>query len=84
MINSVFFFLIFFSLLIIINNFINLLIILENFNVLLLFYCLLNNNENTGTVFLSLLTIMTLEISFGLVVMSRMWVSSDLNYIVSL
>nr|YP_009533199.1 NADH dehydrogenase subunit 4L [Cyathocotyle prussica]AYH51384.1 NADH dehydrogenase subunit 4L [Cyathocotyle prussica] len=60
----------------------NCLIIIENFNVLILFACLVSQWEESRVLFLALMVIFTVEVTLGLVVLTRLWSSSLLIDIV--
>nr|YP_010461149.1 NADH dehydrogenase subunit 4L [Carassotrema koreanum]UUF91998.1 NADH dehydrogenase subunit 4L [Carassotrema koreanum] len=60
----------------------NCLIVVENFNVLLLVSCLLSQSEEFRMLFIALMVIFTVEVVLGLVVLTRLWDSSDLIGIV--
>nr|AYH51415.1 NADH dehydrogenase subunit 4L [Tylodelphys immer] len=67
-----------------VSRLLNCLIVIENFNVLLLFVCLLSQFEESRIIFLSLVVIFTIEVTLGLVVLTRLWSSSLLIDIVGL
>nr|AYH51395.1 NADH dehydrogenase subunit 4L [Hysteromorpha triloba] len=67
-----------------ISRLLNCLIVIENFNVLLLFLCLLSQLEESRIIFLALIVIFTIEVTLGLVVLTRLWSSSLLIDIVGL
>nr|APX55305.1 NADH dehydrogenase subunit 4L [Fasciolopsis buski] len=56
----------------------NCLIVVENFNVLLLFVCLLCQWDEFRVVFIALMVIFTIEVTLGLVVLTRLWDFSSL------
>nr|BDB04166.1 NADH dehydrogenase subunit 4L [Fasciola gigantica]BDB04178.1 NADH dehydrogenase subunit 4L [Fasciola gigantica]BDB04190.1 NADH dehydrogenase subunit 4L [Fasciola gigantica]BDB04202.1 NADH dehydrogenase subunit 4L [Fasciola gigantica]BDB04214.1 NADH dehydrogenase subunit 4L [Fasciola gigantica] len=56
----------------------NCLIVVENLNVLLLFVCLLGQWEEFRIVFIALMVIFTIEVTLGLVVLTRLWDFSSL------
>nr|YP_010528190.1 NADH dehydrogenase subunit 4L [Echinoparyphium aconiatum]UXW64384.1 NADH dehydrogenase subunit 4L [Echinoparyphium aconiatum] len=60
----------------------NCLIVVENFNVLLLLYCLLGQWDEFRMLFIALIVIFTVEVTLGLVVLTRLWDSSSLIGIV--
>lgn len=66
------------------SRFIKCLIMVENFNVLLLFGCLISQVEEMRVFFLVLMVIFTVEITLCLVVLTRLWRSSDLMVSVGL
>nr|AKP94292.1 NADH dehydrogenase subunit 4L [Diplostomum pseudospathaceum] len=72
------------SFLLSVSRLLNCLIVIENMNVLLLFICLLSQFEETHIIFLALLVIFTIEVTLGLVVLTRLWSSSLLIDIVGL
>lgn len=51
----------------------NCLIVVENLNVLLLFVCLVGQWEEFRIVFIALMVIFTIEVTLGLVVLTRLW-----------
>lgn len=51
----------------------NCLIVLENLKVVLLFLCLWGQGEEFRVLFLILMVIFTVEVTLGLVVLSRIW-----------
>lgn len=55
------------------GRFLNCLMVLENFNVLLLFGSLCILAGDTRVLFLALMVIFTLEVTLGLVVLTRLW-----------
>nr|AYH51353.1 NADH dehydrogenase subunit 4L [Alaria americana] len=67
-----------------VSRLLNCLIVIENFNVLLLFICLLSQFEEFRILFLVLMVIFTIEITLGLVVLTRLWSSSTLIDMVGL
>lgn len=58
------------------------LIVVENFNVLLLFICLLGQWEEFRMLFIALMVIFTIEVTLGLVVLTRLWDFRSLTGIV--
>nr|YP_009867147.1 NADH dehydrogenase subunit 4L [Diplostomum ardeae]QKG04346.1 NADH dehydrogenase subunit 4L [Diplostomum ardeae] len=72
------------SFLLSVSRLLNCLIVIENMNVLLLFFCLLSQFEETRVIFLALLVIFTIEVTLGLVVLTRLWSSSLLIDMVGL
>nr|NP_066219.1 NADH dehydrogenase subunit 4L [Fasciola hepatica]AAG13147.1 NADH dehydrogenase subunit 4L [Fasciola hepatica]BAV82940.1 NADH dehydrogenase subunit 4L [Fasciola hepatica] len=56
----------------------NCLIVVENLNVLLLFVCLLGQWEEFRIIFIALMVIFTIEVTLGLVVLTRLWDFSSL------
>lgn len=54
------------------SRLLNCLIVVENFNVLLLFICLLSNWDETRIFFITLMVIFTIEVTLGLVVLTRL------------
>nr|AYH51364.1 NADH dehydrogenase subunit 4L [Cardiocephaloides medioconiger] len=66
------------------SRLLNCLIVIENMNVLLLLLCLLGQFEEFRIVFISLMVIFTIEITLGLVVLTRIWSLSLLIDIVGL
>nr|BAV82928.1 NADH dehydrogenase subunit 4L [Echinostoma caproni] len=60
----------------------NCLIVVENFNVLLLLFCLLSQWDEFRMLFIALIVIFTVEVTLGLVVLTRLWDSSSLIGIV--
>nr|QXU59575.1 NADH dehydrogenase subunit 4L [Haplobothrium globuliforme] len=66
-----------FSFFISFGRFLNCLIILENFNVLLLLTSLLLTILESHMVFIVLMVVSTIEIIVGLVVLTRVWESSN-------
>nr|YP_009026837.1 NADH dehydrogenase subunit 4L [Fasciola gigantica]AHW40467.1 NADH dehydrogenase subunit 4L [Fasciola gigantica]WJO90026.1 NADH dehydrogenase subunit 4L [Fasciola gigantica] len=56
----------------------NCLIVVENLNVLLLFVCLVGQWEEFRIVFIALMVIFTIEVTLGLVVLTRLWDFSSL------
>nr|WPN08952.1 NADH dehydrogenase subunit 4L [Prohemistomum vivax] len=60
----------------------NCLIVIENFNVLLLLCCLMCQWEECRVLFLALMVIFIIEVTLGLVVLTRLWSSSSLMDIV--
>nr|UFQ88449.1 NADH dehydrogenase subunit 4L [Rhabdotobothrium anterophallum] len=59
------------------SRFLNCLIILENFNVLLLLFSLLTSVLDSHMVFIILMVVSTVEVIIGLVVLTRVWESSN-------
>nr|YP_010231369.1 NADH dehydrogenase subunit 4L [Apharyngostrigea pipientis]QSV37699.1 NADH dehydrogenase subunit 4L [Apharyngostrigea pipientis] len=66
------------------SRLLNCLIVIENFNVMLLFVCLVSQFEEFRIIFLSLMVIFTIEVTLGLVVLTRLWSLSSLIDIVGL
>lgn len=64
------------------SRLLNCLIVVENVKVLLLFFCLLNQYSEVRVIFLALMVIFTVEVTLGLVVLTRLWWSRDLMVIV--
>nr|UFQ88497.1 NADH dehydrogenase subunit 4L [Rhinebothrium sp. 3 DJM-2021]UFQ88509.1 NADH dehydrogenase subunit 4L [Rhinebothrium sp. 3 DJM-2021]UFQ88545.1 NADH dehydrogenase subunit 4L [Rhinebothrium sp. 3 DJM-2021] len=60
-----------------VSRFLNCLIILENFNVLLLLFSLLNSVFDTHLIFIILMVVSTVEVIIGLVVLTRVWESTN-------
>nr|YP_009519770.1 NADH dehydrogenase subunit 4L [Echinostoma miyagawai]AYD49498.1 NADH dehydrogenase subunit 4L [Echinostoma miyagawai]QEG55043.1 NADH dehydrogenase subunit 4L [Echinostoma miyagawai]WCK11538.1 NADH dehydrogenase subunit 4L [Echinostoma miyagawai] len=60
----------------------NCLIVVENFNVLLILFCLLSQWDEFRMFFIALIVIFTVEVTLGLVVLTRLWDSSSLIGIV--
>lgn len=61
------------------SRFLNCLIVLENLNVVLLFICLWGQTEDSRVLFMILMVIFTVEVTLGLVVLSRLWRLSELG-----
>nr|UFQ88701.1 NADH dehydrogenase subunit 4L [Alveobothrium grabatum]UFQ88713.1 NADH dehydrogenase subunit 4L [Alveobothrium grabatum]UFQ88725.1 NADH dehydrogenase subunit 4L [Alveobothrium grabatum] len=59
------------------SRFLNCLIILENFNVLLLLFSLLSSVFDNRMLFIVLMVVSTVEVIIGLVVLTRVWESSN-------
>nr|QXU59587.1 NADH dehydrogenase subunit 4L [Schistocephalus pungitii] len=59
------------------TRFLNCLIILENFNVLLLLFSLLNTLLESHIIFIVLMVVSTVEVIIGLVVLTRVWESTN-------
>nr|UFQ88965.1 NADH dehydrogenase subunit 4L [Rhinebothrium sp. MZUSP 8030]UFQ88977.1 NADH dehydrogenase subunit 4L [Rhinebothrium sp. MZUSP 8031] len=59
------------------SRFLNCLIILENFNVLLLLFSLLNSLFDNHMIFIILMVVSTVEVIVGLVVLTRVWESTN-------
>nr|BAV82552.1 NADH dehydrogenase subunit 4L [Schistocephalus solidus] len=59
------------------TRFLNCLIILENFNVLLLLFSLLSTLLEGHTIFIVLMVVSTVEVIIGLVVLTRVWESTN-------
>nr|UFQ88989.1 NADH dehydrogenase subunit 4L [Rhinebothrium sp. MZUSP 8032] len=59
------------------SRFLNCLIILENFNVLLLLFSLLNSFFDNHMIFIILMVVSTVEVIVGLVVLTRVWESTN-------
>nr|AWK02430.1 NADH dehydrogenase subunit 4L [Acanthoparyphium sp. WAK-2018] len=66
------------------SRLLNCLIVVENFNVLLLFVSLLGQWDEFRMLFIALMVIFTIEVTLGLVVLTRLWNSSSLMGIVGL
>nr|WRY69451.1 NADH dehydrogenase subunit 4L [Hypoderaeum conoideum] len=64
------------------SRLLNCLIVVENFNVLLLLCCLLGQWDEFRMLFIALIVIFTVEVTLGLVVLTRLWDSSSLIGIV--
>nr|YP_009467179.1 NADH dehydrogenase subunit 4L [Artyfechinostomum sufrartyfex]YP_010461005.1 NADH dehydrogenase subunit 4L [Artyfechinostomum malayanum]APX55328.1 NADH dehydrogenase subunit 4L [Artyfechinostomum sufrartyfex]ARH10827.1 NADH dehydrogenase subunit 4L [Artyfechinostomum sufrartyfex]UUF68158.1 NADH dehydrogenase subunit 4L [Artyfechinostomum malayanum] len=64
------------------SRLLNCLIVVENFNVLLLLFCLLGQWDEFRMLFIALIVIFTIEVTLGLVVLTRLWDSSSLIGIV--
>nr|AMB20937.1 NADH dehydrogenase subunit 4L [Echinostoma paraensei] len=64
------------------SRLLNCLIVVENFNVLLLLFCLLGQWDEFRMLFIALIVIFTVEVTLGLVVLTRLWDSSSLIGIV--
>nr|UFQ88461.1 NADH dehydrogenase subunit 4L [Rhinebothriidae sp. DJM-2021] len=60
-----------------ISRFLNCLIILENFNVLLLLFSLLVSSNDSHMLFIVLMVVSTIEVIVGLVVLTRVWESTN-------
>nr|YP_010693882.1 NADH dehydrogenase subunit 4L [Morishitium polonicum]WCD42519.1 NADH dehydrogenase subunit 4L [Morishitium polonicum] len=60
------------------SRLLNCLIIVENFNVLLLFVSMLNQWDEFHMFFIALMVIFTVEVTLGLVVLTRLWDLSGL------
>nr|QXU59719.1 NADH dehydrogenase subunit 4L [Adenocephalus pacificus] len=78
----VFLYLYFFSVILLgfilsLTRFLNCLIILENFNVLLLLFSLLLSVADSHTIFIVLMVVSTVEVIIGLVVLTRVWESTN-------
>lgn len=73
---------IFFRFVLSLSRLLNCLIVIENLKVLLLFSCLLGQGEETRVLFLALMVIFTVEVTLGLVVLTRLWRGSSLIDIV--
>nr|YP_009261930.1 NADH dehydrogenase subunit 4L [Echinochasmus japonicus]AKL39058.1 NADH dehydrogenase subunit 4L [Echinochasmus japonicus] len=58
------------------------LIVVENFNVLLLFVCLVGQWGEFRMLFIALMVIFTVEVTLGLVVLTRLWDFSSLTGLV--
>lgn len=54
------------------SRLLNCLIVVEKFNVLLLFICLLSKWDETRIFFIALMVIFTIEVTLGLVVLTRL------------
>nr|YP_009689723.1 NADH dehydrogenase subunit 4L [Anindobothrium anacolum]QEF29872.1 NADH dehydrogenase subunit 4L [Anindobothrium anacolum]UFQ89217.1 NADH dehydrogenase subunit 4L [Anindobothrium anacolum]UFQ89229.1 NADH dehydrogenase subunit 4L [Anindobothrium anacolum] len=66
-----------FSFFLSLSRFLNCLIILENFNVLLLLFSLISVMFDSHTVFIVLMVVSTVEVIVGLVVLTRVWESTN-------
>nr|QYC97738.1 NADH dehydrogenase subunit 4L [Diplostomoidea sp. MSB para 30071] len=66
------------------SRLLNCLIVIENFNVMLLFICLMSQFEEFRIIFITLMVIFTIEVTLGLVVLTRLWSLSLLIDIVGL
>nr|AKG49766.1 NADH dehydrogenase subunit 4L [Ogmocotyle sp. JM-2015] len=64
------------------SRLLNCLIVIENLNVLVLFVCLLCNWDESRIFFIALMVIFTIEVTLGLVVLTRLWDYSSLIDIV--
>nr|UFQ88341.1 NADH dehydrogenase subunit 4L [Rhinebothrium sp. LRP 10392]UFQ88353.1 NADH dehydrogenase subunit 4L [Rhinebothrium megacanthophallus] len=78
----IFLFILLFSIILIsfflsVSRFLNCLIILENFNVLLLLYSLILSLVDSHMLFIILMVVSTIEVIIGLVVLTRVWESSN-------
>nr|UFQ88617.1 NADH dehydrogenase subunit 4L [Anthocephalum sp. LRP 10375] len=60
-----------------VSRFLNCLIILENFNVLLLLFSLLSGVFDNHMLFIVLMVVSTVEVIVGLVVLTRVWESTN-------
>nr|QBF03688.1 NADH dehydrogenase subunit 4L [Echinostoma sp. JM-2019] len=60
------------------SRLLNCLMVVENFNVLLLLYCLLGQWDEFRMLFMALMVIFTVEVTLGLVVLTRLWDLSSL------
>lgn len=58
------------------------LIVVEKFKVLLLFICLIGQWEEFRMLFIALMVIFTIEVTLGLVVLTRLWDFSGLTGLV--
>nr|ACH72683.1 NADH dehydrogenase subunit 4L [Opisthorchis viverrini] len=65
-----------------ISRLLNCLIVVENLNVLLLFISMLSQRGESYMFFIALVVIFTIEVVLGLVVLTRLWDSSELIDIV--
>nr|YP_010853271.1 NADH dehydrogenase subunit 4L [Metorchis bilis]WGM81690.1 NADH dehydrogenase subunit 4L [Metorchis bilis] len=65
-----------------VSRLLNCLIVVENLNVLLLFVTMLSQRGETYIFFIALMVIFTVEVMLGLVVLTRLWDSSELIDIV--
>nr|QJP04217.1 NADH dehydrogenase subunit 4L [Clonorchis sinensis] len=65
-----------------ISRLLNCLIVVENFNVLLLFVAMLLQRGESYIFLIALMVIFTVEVMLGLVVLARLWDSSELIDIV--
>lgn len=54
------------------SRLLNCLIVVENLKILLLFYCLMNQVSESRILFLILMVVFTIEVTVGLVVLSRL------------
>nr|YP_010702827.1 NADH dehydrogenase subunit 4L [Ogmocotyle ailuri]WCO09233.1 NADH dehydrogenase subunit 4L [Ogmocotyle ailuri] len=75
-------FVIMLSLVLSLSRLLNCLIVIENLNVLVLFVCLLCNWDESRIFFIALMVIFTIEVTLGLVVLTRLWDYSSLIDIV--
>nr|WRW53955.1 NADH dehydrogenase subunit 4L [Strigea falconis] len=66
------------------SRLLNCLLVVENFNVMLLLICLVSQFEEFRIIFLALMVIFTIEVTLGLVVLTRLWSLSSLIDIVGL
>nr|YP_009650987.1 NADH dehydrogenase subunit 4L [Uvitellina sp. SSS-2019]QCY72813.1 NADH dehydrogenase subunit 4L [Uvitellina sp. SSS-2019] len=71
-----------FSFFLSLSRLLNCLMVIENFNVLLLFVSLLGQWEEFYMFFIALMVIFTVEVTLGLVVLTRLWDLSGLIGIV--
>nr|YP_009689305.1 NADH dehydrogenase subunit 4L [Postharmostomum commutatum]QEL51321.1 NADH dehydrogenase subunit 4L [Postharmostomum commutatum] len=62
-----------FSFIMSLSRLLNCLIIVENINVLLLLVCLLSQTDESRIMFLALMVLFTIEVSLGLVMLTRIW-----------
>nr|UFQ88569.1 NADH dehydrogenase subunit 4L [Rhinebothrium sp. 1]UFQ88581.1 NADH dehydrogenase subunit 4L [Rhinebothrium sp. 1]UFQ88593.1 NADH dehydrogenase subunit 4L [Rhinebothrium sp. 1] len=60
-----------------VSRFLNCLIILENFNVLLLTFSLIYGLSDNHMLFIILMVVSTVEVIVGLVVLTRVWESTN-------
>nr|AQS80277.1 NADH dehydrogenase subunit 4L [Fasciola jacksoni] len=67
-----------FSFFLSLGRLLNCLIVVENFNVLLLFVCLLGQWDEFRIIFIALMVIFTIEVTLGLVTLTRLWDFSSL------
>nr|YP_002122302.1 NADH dehydrogenase subunit 4L [Opisthorchis felineus]ACF93435.1 NADH dehydrogenase subunit 4L [Opisthorchis felineus] len=65
-----------------VSRLLNCLIVVENLNVLLLFITMLSQRGEAYVFFIALMVIFTVEVMLGLVVLTRLWDSSELIDIV--
>nr|QDA21730.1 NADH dehydrogenase subunit 4L [Amphimerus sp. JM-2019] len=61
-----------------VSRLLNCLIVVENLNVLLLFVTMLSQRGESYILFMALMVIFTIEVVLGLVVLVRLWDSSEL------
>lgn len=54
------------------SRLLNCLIVIEKFNVMLLFVCLMSQFEEFRIIFIALMVIFTIEVTLGLVVLTRL------------
>nr|YP_010853283.1 NADH dehydrogenase subunit 4L [Metorchis xanthosomus]WGM81702.1 NADH dehydrogenase subunit 4L [Metorchis xanthosomus] len=75
-------FIVLFSFFLSVSRLLNCLIVVENLNVLLLFITMLSQRGETYIFLIALMVIFTVEVMLGLVVLTRLWDSSELIDIV--